>query len=368
MKSDIGRAVFLFKQYAVNTTAFFYNNMRRIVTGGETGFLSVEDRLKAMNELTGVLLMGGLFHGITGFPLYSFIATIIDMLEADDDDEEAQLRRYRNPYTANNSDYRFRYEWLPSKFGDITIPGIDGEQHRLSDILMNGPISELSDVNIASRTTFDGLWFREGKAADTPTEMIANTLIANVPGLSLITGTAEGVKDIFNGEVTRGIERVLPAAFRGTAGAYRLATEGAETRGELPMLSKSEISDMNLVGQVLGYGSTKLGQIQKERASRNNLFRSAAKERTNLMRTLNEAMYTSAADPEEGQKAIMDAIEDIYAYNVKHPVEPLAITRETIEDSYEAFLRERKYQMRGSTFTKKEAPFALPGIQAAAPE
>lgn len=368
MKGDLGRALFLFKQYAVNTTVFFYNNMRRIVTGGETGFFSIEDRAKAMNELVGVLLMGGLFHGITGFPLYSLLTTIIDMLESDDDDEEAQLRRYRNPYTANNSDYRFRYEWLPSKFGDITIPGIDGEQHRLSDILMNGPISELSDVNIASRTSFDGLWFREGKAADTPTDAIMNAVVANVPGLSLVTGTAEGLKDIYNGDVNRGIERVLPAAFRGTAGAYRLATEGAETRGELPMLSKEELSDMNLIAQVLGFGSTKLGQIQKERASRDKLFRSAAKERTGLMRDLNEAMYTAASDPEGGQERMLDALQEIYDYNAKHPVPPLAITRDTVEDSYEAFLRERKYQMRGSTFTKKEAPFALPGIQAAAPE
>jgi hypothetical protein len=55
-------------------------------------------------------------------------------------------------------------------------------------------------------------------------------------------------------------------------------------------------------------------------------------------------------------------------YNKKHPVEPLVVTEETVQDSYDAFKRERDLQMRGSTFTKKEAPFALPGIQAAAPE
>ena len=368
MKGDLGRALFLFKQYAVNTTAFFYNNFRRILTGGETGFLSVEDRLKAMNELTGVLLMGGLFHGITGFPLYSTIASIIDLLEADDDDDEAKLRRLRNPYTANNSDYRFRYEYMPSKFGEITIPGIDGSQHRLSDILVNGPISELSDVNIASRTTFDGLWFREGKTADTPTAVLANTIIANVPGLSLVAGLAEGFKDIYNGDVNRGVEAVLPAAFKGVATAYRLSEEGAETRGELPMLAKSEITPEQIAAQVSGFGSTKLAQIQKERAARNKLFASADKKRTGLLRDLNEAMYNFETSGGQDRTDMNAAARKVVEYNQKYPVVPLVVTDETVQDSYDAFKRERDLQMRGSTFTKKEAPFAVPGIQAAAPE
>jgi hypothetical protein len=368
MGTDVGRALFLFKQYAVNTTTFFYNNFRRILTGGETGFLSVEDRLKAMNELTGVLLMGGLFHGITGFPLYSTIATIIDMFEADDDDEEAQLRRLRNPYTANDSDYRFRYEFMPSKFGEITIPGIDGSQHRLSDILVNGPISELSDVNIASRTTFDGLWFREGKPADTTSETIFRTLEANVPGLSLITGIGEGLTDMYKGDVVRGLEKVLPAAFKGVATTYRLSEEGAETRGELPMLAKSEITTPQLVAQVSGFGSTKLAQIQKERAARNKLFTTAEKQRTGLLRDLNEAMYNFETSGGQDRTDMNAAARKLVEYNKKHPVEPLVVTEETVQDSYDAFKRERDLQMRGSTFTKKEAPFALPGIQAAAPE
>ena len=368
MGTDVGRALFLFKQYAVNTTTFFYNNFRRILTGGETGFLSVEDRLKAMNELTGVLLMGGLFHGITGFPLYSTIATIIDMLEADDDDEEAQLRRLRNPYTANDSDYRFRYEFMPSKFGEITIPGIDGLQHRLSDILVNGPISELSDINIASRTTFDGLWFREGKPADTTSETIFRTLEANVPGLSLITGIGEGLTDMYKGDVVRGLEKVLPAAFKGVATTYRLSEEGAETRGELPMLAKSEITSSQLGAQLSGFGSTKLAQIQKERAARNKLFATAEKQRTSLLRDLNEAMYNFETSGSRDRTDMNAAGRKLVEYNKKHPVEPLVVTEETVQDSYDAFKRERDLQMRGSTFTKKEAPFALPGIQAAAPE
>jgi hypothetical protein len=368
MGTDVGRALFLFKQYAVNTTTFFYNNFRRILTGGKTGFLSVEDRLKAMNELTGVLLMGGLFHGITGFPLYSTIATIIDMLEADDDDEEAQLRRLRNPYTANDSDYRFRYEFMPSKFGEITIPGIDGLQHRLSDILVNGPISELSDINIASRTTFDGLWFREGKPADTTSETIFRTLEANVPGLSLITGIGEGLTDMYKGDVVRGLEKVLPAAFKGVATTYRLSEEGAETRGELPMLAKSEITSSQLGAQLSGFGSTKLAQIQKERAARNKLFATAEKQRTSLLRDLNEAMYNFETNGSRDRTDMDAAGRKLVEYNKKHPVEPLVVTEETVQDSYDAFKRERDLQMRGSTFTKKEAPFALPGIQAAAPE
>jgi len=58
----------------------------------------------------------------------------------------------------------------------------------------------------------------------------------------------------------------------------------------------------------------------------------------------------------------------IVEYNDKHPVVPLVVTDETVENSYKAFKRERDLQMRGSTFTKKEAPFAVPGIEAAAPE
>ena len=351
MKGNIGRLIFLFKQYAVNTTKFFVGNLRRM-------FTKPGERWEAFKELSGVLLMGGLFHGLAGMPLYGVITWALDMLmDPDDDDPETKaLRAKENPYLADNSDARFRYQWLPSVFGQVKIPGIDGKQHSLSDVLANGPISELSDVNIGSRTTFDGLWFRSGQAGDTPYQTFVNTVLDNVAGLSWGKSFADAIGLWQKGEITRGFEKILPAAVRGVATSYRLGTEGAETLKGDKMLRANDLSDGNLVAAALGFQPTQLTEIQKRRAAVDDAKNRIEKERNELFSQLNKARL----DPEGSPQRVTEVLEKMVKFNRRYPYPGMEITVDSLNQSLKGAISQRKYGYQGLTPTMKELPYALP--------
>lgn len=351
MKGNLGRLVFLFKQYAVNTTKFFVGNLRRM-------FTKPGERWEAFKELSGVLLMGGLFHGLAGMPLYGVFTWALDLLmDPDDDDPETKLLRAKeNPYLADNSDARFRYQWMPSVFGQVKIPGIDGKQHSLSDTLMNGPISELSDINIGSRTTFDGLWFRSGTPGDTPYQTAVNTVLENIAGLSWGKSFADAIGLWQKGEITRGFEKILPAAVRGGATAYRLGTEGAETLKGDKMLRADDMTDLNLVASTLGFQPTKLAEIQKKRALITSTNTRIKNERNELFSQLNKARM----DPEGSPTRIMDVLEKIVKFNRRYPYPGIEITVDSINQSFRGAQSQRKYEYQGLTPTMKELPYALP--------
>ena len=354
MQGDIGRLVFLFKQYAVNTTKFFVGNMRRIVKM----YKDPAEGWRALKELTGVLAMGGLFHGLVGMPLYSVITATIDLMLApdDEDDEDKEARKGENPYLADNSDARFRYEWLPSVFGQVTIPGIDGKQRSLSNILLNGAISELSDVNVGSRTTFDGLWFRSGTPGDTPYETFTNTVLENIAGVSWGKNFIDAYGEWQKGEIMRGVEKILPAGIKGAAVAYRFGEQGAETPKGEKMMSAPSMTDFNLAAAVIGFQPTRLADIQKRRAAIKSAETKIGDERTKLLQALNKARF----DPEGDRETIMDALEKIVKFNRRYPHPHLEITVDTIDQSYANALAGRRYGYEGISPTAKEAPYQLP--------
>lgn len=354
MQGDVGRMVFLFKQYAVNTTKFFVGNMRRIAKM----YKDPADGWRALKELSGVLAMGGLFHGLVGMPLYGVITATIDLMLApdDEDDEDKEARKGENPYLADNSDARFRYEWLPSVFGEITIPGLDGKQRTLASILMNGPISELSDVNIGSRTTFDGLWFRSGTPGDTPFETFTNTVLENIAGVSWGKNFIDAYAEWQKGEIMRGVEKILPAGIKGAAVAYRFGEQGAETPKGEKMISEANISDFNLAAAVIGFQPTELADIQKRRAAIKSAETKINKERTSVLQAVNKARF----DPEGDRETIMEALDKVVKFNRRYPYPHLEITIDTLDQSFANALAARRYGFEGVTPTAKEAPYQLP--------
>ena len=112
---------------------------------------------------------------------------------------------------------------LPKNFGNIKITGIDGREHKLSDMLEKGPISALTDMNIGSRTSYDGMWFRDWKEGATTKETVTNMITANLgPSVSIGSNMLSGVDDFGNGKLGRGAEKFAPAFFKAPLVAARL--------------------------------------------------------------------------------------------------------------------------------------------------
>ena len=363
LRNAIGRTVGQFKQYAVFMTSWFVRNGYSIIRLSSP----IEERAEAMHRLSGVLVMGGLFHGLVGMPLYSVICSTIDaVLNNLGDDEEERRRRAVNPLTADDSNLRFRYEFLPRYFGEITVPGLDGRQHRLNELLEKGPISALTDMNIGSRTSFDGMWFREAKPGKNYVETMQNYLIANLgPGVSTGFNMIGGIEDLNNGHIGRGLEKLVPALFKGSLVAERMREEGAETRGGADLLKKSELNELNYVASVIGFSPTRLARIQEKNFQYQKQIIKATDERTKLLRRLDETIM----DPENKGKGedIKDIFKNIAKFNKRYPAERFLIEPDDIERSLEAYAKKRGMTIRGQYIDEKLAPYLMKPTKAVTP-
>jgi hypothetical protein len=343
MKGELARSLFLFKMYSVNTTRFFVTNLKTIYRNR-----SAKERNDALNELTGVLLTGAMFHGLTGMPLYGVVCLALDVLAKMDDDDEKRARAEKNPYTANSADARFRMDWLPEHFGNPSIQGLDGRLHTLGNMLQFGVVSELTDINFGSRTSFNGLWFREPKPSESAEETLTNLVIANVPFVSMFNNAGRAVDAFGKGEVVRGIEAIAPAFLRGFASAYRINKEGVEdTRGE-DAIKRSELTNANVVAQALGLQSTMVADTLKQVGTVKGEKRKIEGKRSELMGRFNRAV----ANPEGGRDAVIRALEAMRAHNAKYPQPYMQIDAEDVTDSYESFTKNNKMSYRGVIASK----------------
>jgi len=361
LRNTLGRTIGQFKIYAVYMTSWFVRNAYQIIR------LSTPkaERVEAMHRLTGVLAMGGMFHGLVGMPLYSTICFAIDMvLDKYGDEDEKRYRRRRNPLTADNSNLRFRYEWLPQNFGHIEITGLDGREHRLSDVLEKGAISALTDVNIGSRTSFDNMWWRAPRTGRNFVETTQNFIIDNMgPGVSTGVNMVGAFDDFGDGKIERGLEKLVPALFRGSLVAGRLASEGAETKSGAVILKPSEIGDLNLIAQVLGFAPTRLARIQEKNFEVQKEITEATTERTKLLKRLDETIYDSSRDPEK----IKNILIQIRQHNQRYPAKGLVIESDTIERSIKSYGQRRAMTIRGQAMSKDLAPYIMPSSRAVAP-
>jgi len=360
LRNFAGKTIGQFKMYAIFQTSWFIRNGANIFNSS----LPKEARLAAMERLTGVLVMGGMFHGLVGMPLYSVICATVDAVLAAIGGEDEEKRRANNPLTADSSNLRFRYQFLPKYFGEIEIPGIDGRQHRLSEVLEKGPISTLTDINIGSRTSFDGMWWRDAKPGKTYLESAQNIILANLgPGVSTGINMIGAIDDFSNGKIQRGLEKIVPAFFRGSFVATRLAEEGAETRGGDKMLKKSEINDLNLIAATLGYQSTRIARIQEKNFDFQKEIVEMESSRTKLLRRLNEIAFKPEADKSDIKKIF----KDIGKFNKRYPIEEYIIDDDTIEKSMETYMERKGMTFRGQYMPEKLLPYLAPAYRATKP-
>ena len=361
LRNFAGKTIGQFKMYSIFVTSWFVRNGYTALTEG----MGNKEGRAAMQRLTGVLAMGGLFHGLVGMPLYSTITSVIDaVLDDIEDEEETRARLAKNPLTAESSNLRFRYEFLPKHFGHIEITGLDGKKHRLSEILEKGSISVLSDINIGSRTSFDGIWFREAKPGKNWQETVENYVKENLgPGISTGLNMVGAIDDFNEGKLLRGAEKLVPAFFKGPLTSYRLSTEGAETKGGAKVLKQSEITDLNLIASALGFQPSHLARIQEKNFAFQREITRAEDSKSDALRKLNETVFNAEKEPGD----IKAAIAKIREHNKRYPMEAFLIDGDTIDRSIEGYGEKLGLTYRGQRMSEKLLPYVMPASRYAAP-
>ena len=334
-----------FKMYAANMTSFFIRHAYNSTKVFNDPKLAAE----SMKILTGVLMMGAMFHGLKGMPLYSTVGAIVEALsDLGDDDEEKRRRRAQNPLVYQNADLRFR-RFLEENFGAVT-----------ADMLYSGPISSITDINIGSKTSFDNLWFRGGKPAKTNQEAFNNFVLANIgPAVSGIIGQAGALDDFENGHIERGLEKMLPAFFKNPLVAGRLASEGAKTKAGDTIVAKEDVTTANIIAQATGVAPTKLARRQELGFELKNEYVKAEQERTKILQRLNDSILNK--DFAGNQKDVQPIINQISQFNKRYPMDKVMIDGDAIKNTLDSALEAKARTYKGVRIpTEAMLPYFIP--------
>jgi hypothetical protein len=358
--SELARALFLFKQYSIITTTFFVQASRSIfgpMFGGKT---SRAEQVAAMKEMTGVLSMGFLMGGVVGLPLYTLgMMTLQALQDATDDDEDRRERMKKNPLTADSVEMQFRYEWLPEHFGAPTVTAEGGKKINLSDIILNGAVSEATGWNFGSRVSLDlaSMWFRAPRDADTWSQTINNALVENIPGASASLNIVSMGEEFSKGNVLKGLE-YLPAMVRAPIKAYRLSTEGVRTQNEKIKLKAEELSNAEIIGAALGFNPTQVAKVQQQNRDILNSKRDLETQKADLLGAYKRAVRRIQNGDADGQEKAREAVNDIMKFNKKIGNPYYGISYANMYRSLTGAASEEKYDIQGMGLNQIDSYYA----------
>lgn len=283
-KGNLTRALFLFKMYPIVQTKFMVGAVRDIAKGMAALRPGGDKEARAtgagaLKELMGVTMMAGVFGGIAGMPLYSLLAWALADSFDEEDDEDVRKLMGLDPRVAYDSDTMFR-KWIMDTLGTQQLGDIN-----LADIIINGPVSAVTNTDLTSRTSLDikNMWFREAVAGDSTWETIMNTVLANVAGGQMVANLVSAGDRFREGDMNGALKKALPAFARTWVAAAIQEEEGVKDRKGNTIIDRSELNEFDQIRTALGFRSMGLARWQdyyitrakneeKINAERNDIF------------------------------------------------------------------------------------------------
>ena len=171
--------------------------------------------------------------------------------------------------------------------------------------------------------------------------MLSFLQLAGGPVYGVADRLVRGGKMIMDGEVQRGMEQVMPAAFGNLAKGYRFATEGANTLRGDPIVG--DIGAMHSLAQAFGFAPAEYTRQLEINASLKNIERRVLENRTKLLRKYYIAMRSGDGDDAR------DYLKDLLELGRKHPG---LVTADTIQRSMKQHMRTSATMYHGVTLNK----------------
>jgi len=364
MKSAAGRLAFQFLTYPLQMTSYLVRNFY-----GMLPFLNKEEKKEAAIKFFGTLGMTGLFAGVTGFPLYSFIMGMAEGMREllrDEEDEDYDKDDEGNPLGKRNLDLWFRNWFIPNYFGpDSSLANFfnltDEQAQTLARGVEMGPLSAYTGLNLGASTSLDGLWFRNDTPGDTSREAFQNFLFGFTGPIGSIGLNFAGAFDDFNnGQINRGFEKLSPAWLRGGLTAMRLSKEGATTTTGDKITDPEFYTTGKLAAQTLGFGNTEVAQLQKANFMAKQLVEKMEKDRSRLLNRFDVAIRNGIETESEKEKAI-NVLKDMAEFNKKNPM--LMIEDEDVIRSLEARIKRRGQSYQGLSVSEDLIPYIYPLVK-----
>jgi hypothetical protein len=302
-QSAIGSVALMYKRYGISMYYMMFKTAREALKSQDA-----EVRHTAMRQIGGIFGSAAMIAGVRGIPMFGVAALLYDMAKDDDEDD---------------------FRTVVNKWVGATA--------------YSGGINAITGLDIGSRVALSDLLFRDNNAKPDQSTILSMVEMLGGPALSIGLRAERGLKMINDGEVSRGIEQMLPAAFGNGLKSLRYAAEGATTvRGD-PIME--EVSLWNVAGQAFGFAPAEYTRQLEINANEKGKDRATTEARTKLLRKFYTA--TRLGDSAGAQ----DIMEDIVKFNSKHPT--IAITGSTIRDSMKKHAQTSMMMQKGVVYNKK---------------
>ena len=283
-QNSLGSVLLMYKRFGISMMYLQFKMAKQALSSTDK---DVRDAAK--RQLIGLFAMSGLFAGVQGLPMYGVITGLANLFLLDDEDEDAD-------------------SIAASFFGEGMYSGILNQ----------------TGLDIAPRIGMTNLIFRSLPNVEEESLVMQGIELAGGP----IVGIAQRMFDqglplLKEGEIYRGMEKMMPSAFANFMKAGRYGVEGATTLRGDPITE--DFGPFTLLGQTLGFAPAGYTKQLEINARDKRVDRVIGETRTKLLRQ--RYMATREGDFEE--RAEID--REIDEFNSRHPES--RITPETKERS-----------------------------------
>jgi hypothetical protein len=306
--------------------------------------LAPEEKAAARFVAIGTSVNLFAYAGLTGLPIYGILTTLASMalwiFDGEDEEEEGGLSyidENGNLKATQNINWWFRNVFLPRFLGpDSTVQSLLGYDDDTAALVVRslevGPISAITDVNLANSTALDFMFFlpNEPRFAQTTPQKVMEY------GFSFVFGAAGNVvmdyiragMDLANGYTGRALERALPRLYGNPIKAQRFAEEGQlNYNRELVGMDEEFWSSDKAIIQAFGWTSTEASQRQRQNYEGRNITMRVEKARNDMMAQIRRVALDKYqyGDTPEVRAAEQQLIRDWVEFNRTYPTHVIGL-------------------------------------------
>ena len=216
-------------------------------------------------------------------------------------------------------------------FGDDEEPFDAAESVRsaIGDLGYKGPVNQLFNIDIASRTGFNGMVWRDDPRRLAEVGPVVYTIEHLMgPAYSAFMNAGRAYDQFKKGQNERAVESLMPSFIKNGMKGVRYASEGALNSKGVPIVD--DISSYNALMQIMGFTPAELSEAYARAGS----MKEAEKFIQDRRGALLDALYLAKTNGDfEG---VADINDKINTYNMAHPQTGTRITESTKEKSFAA--------------------------------
>ena len=272
-QSDMGNWMMMYKRFGISMYYLQFQMAKQALKGAK----DPDERAQAVKQIVGLFASSALFAGVQGLPLYGIVSMLANALLLDEEDEDFD-------------------SIAASYFGEG---------------LYSGAINAVFDVDVAPRIGMTNLVYRSLPNREQESLILRTMETIGGPIFGIASRMEDGYDLIAEGEVSRGVERMLPSALSNGMKALRYGTEGATTLRGDPIME--DINAWNVFAQSLGLAPAGYTKQLETNARDKGLERRLNTKRTDMMRDYYMAMKEGDTD------SAIELIEEMVAFSERNP-------------------------------------------------